>query len=204
MQTIDLNAINYDEKGLVPAVVQSAETQEVLMLAYMDEAAVQKTLETGLAHYYSRSRQTLWQKGETSGHTQTVQSMALDCDGDTILLQVIQKGPACHTNNVSCFYRALKEEPPKNQLRTLYDTIQAKRNADPESSYTGYLFSKGLDKMLKKVAEESGEVIIGAKNQDRNNMVEELADLVYHVLVVMVSEGITIDDVKRTLKERSQ
>ena len=204
MQKLTIDAINYDEKGLIPVIVQSAETHEVLMLAYMDKTAVEKTLETGLAHYYSRSRQSLWQKGETSGHNQLVSAMALDCDQDTILLQVIQKGPACHTNNVSCFYQALKKANSHDSLRTLYDTIHTKRDADPKDSYTGYLFSKGLDKMLKKLAEESGEVIIGAKNGDRENTVNELADLVYHTLVVMVNQGITIDDVKRTLKERSK
>lgn len=194
--------IRYDEKGLIPAIAQDIATGEVLMLAYMNKEAVDLTLETGIAHYYSRSRKSLWKKGETSGNIQKVRGFYYDCDGDTILLKVDQTGVACHTGSYSCFFnRVMGDESQMNTLSRLYGTI-AERKANPkEGSYTNYLFKEGIDKILKKIGEESAEVIIGAKNS-RKELVYEASDLIYHLMVLLVDQGVTLDDIYGELKGR--
>lgn len=196
--------IKFDEKGLVPAVVQDINTKKVLMLAYMNEDSIKKTLETGLATYYSRSRQELWTKGLTSGNTQKLAKMSYDCDGDTILLEVNQKGVACHTGEYSCFFNeAFKDESYSEfSLKDLYDQIVDRKANPVEGSYTNYLFDKGIDKILKKVGEENAEVIIAAKNTDISELQYELSDLVYHAMVLMVERGLTLEDIMNELKKR--
>ena len=194
--------IKYDRNGLVPAIAQDIATGEVLMLAYMNKEAVDLTLETGIAHYYSRSRQCLWKKGETSGNIQEVRGFYYDCDGDTILLKVNQTGVACHTGSYSCFFNKVMEaETGADTLSRLYGII-AERKANPkEGSYTDYLFEKGLDKILKKIGEESSEVIIGAKN-NKEELIYESSDLIYHLMVLLVDQGVTLDDIYEELKGR--
>ncbi|MFD3155321.1 bifunctional phosphoribosyl-AMP cyclohydrolase/phosphoribosyl-ATP diphosphatase HisIE [Haloimpatiens sp. FM7330] len=201
-----INNINFNEKGLVPVVVQDVTTEKVLMLAYMNEEAIKKTLNERVAHYYSRSRQKLWKKGETSGNMQKVKGFAYDCDGDSILLTVDQIGVACHTGNYSCFFKkVLKEnEKEKHILKKLYTLIQDRKDNPKEGSYTNYLFEKGLDKILKKVGEESSEVIIGAKNKNKDEMIYEISDLIYHLLVLMVNEKVSIEEIKKELLRREK
>lgn len=200
-----INTLKFNENNLIPVVVQDANTKEVLMLAYMNKEAMQKTLTEKKAIYYSRSRQELWTKGETSGNTQKVVGFYYDCDKDTILLLVKQKGVACHTGNYSCFFNEIfsDEEVLKSEfLERLYKLIEDRKHNPKEGSYTNYLFDKGLDKILKKVGEESSEVIIGAKNENKNEVVYEISDLVYHVLVLMVYLNLNIEDIKEELKYR--
>lgn len=197
----DQSKVRFNEAGLVPAVAQDALSGEVLMLAYMNQESLAKTLETGKAHYYSRSRQKLWMKGETSGHVQRVVGIFLDCDGDTILLKVEQTGPACHTGNRTCFSQG-EGDPGSGVLREVYDTICDRRANPVEGSYTNYLFDKGVDKMCKKVGEEAAEVIIGAKNGDPAEVRYEVADLFYHVMVVLAQIGLTPEDIYRELAGR--
>jgi phosphoribosyl-ATP pyrophosphohydrolase/phosphoribosyl-AMP cyclohydrolase len=210
--------LKFDSNGLIPAIAQDFQTKEVLMMAYMNKEAVEKTIETGKAHYYSRSRQTLWLKGETSGHYQYVKEIAFDCDADALLLQVEQIGGACHTGNRSCFYRKIEEgqikldeqivfDPKKvykqsQVLQEVYDVIVDRRNNPKEGSYTNYLFDKGIDKMLKKVGEESAEVIIASKNNDKKEIVYEMSDLLYHMMVVMVQTDVIWEDLYNELKKR--
>lgn len=210
--------INFNKHGLIPAIVQEDSTKEVLMLAYMNQESFDKTVETGKAHYYSRSRKKLWLKGETSGHFQIVKDIRYDCDEDTILLIVEQIGGACHTGHHSCFYRSLKEEKElserefnpeevydrEDMLKEVYNVIQDRRNNPKENSYTNYLFDKGIDKMLKKIGEESAEVIIASKNPDKGEIIYEIADLIYHLSVVMVQRNVTWDDIYNELKKRRQ
>lgn len=204
--TGNLSAVKYDEKGLVPAIAQDVATNEVLMLAYMNAEALKATLESGYATYFSRSRQTLWKKGETSGHTQKVREIWYDCDGDTLLLKVEQTGPACHTNAYSCFFNPLTEKDAQTAgfglLREEYDLICDRREHPVEGSYTNYLFNKGIDKMCKKVGEESAEVIIAAKNPDVSELQYEVADLIFHTMVVMAQRGLTWDDILMEIKKR--
>jgi phosphoribosyl-ATP pyrophosphohydrolase/phosphoribosyl-AMP cyclohydrolase len=201
---MDMERIQFNEKGLVPAIVQDAETGKVLMMAWMNRESLQRTRETGWAHFYSRSRQALWMKGETSGNRQRVLSVQADCDGDTLLLKVKKEGPACHTGSETCFGVPLWEEDEAApfSLDSLMATILGRKNQPKEGSYTTYLFEKGLDKILKKVGEESTEVIIAAKGGDRGETVYEIADLVYHMLVLMVQAGISLDDIKQELAGR--
>ncbi|PKK99675.1 MAG: bifunctional phosphoribosyl-AMP cyclohydrolase/phosphoribosyl-ATP pyrophosphatase [Tenericutes bacterium HGW-Tenericutes-2] len=203
---IDLSEIKFDENGLIPVVVQSIETSDVLMLAYMNKEALDLTIKEGVATYYSRSRKSLWKKGETSGHYQYVKSMSYDCDGDSILLQVIQVGVACHTNKMSCFFNEVLQsdevEKKSYLLEELYATIDERKKNPLEGSYTNYLFTKGLDKILKKVGEETAEVIIAAKNKSSSEMIYEISDLVYHTLVLMVNEGIELKSIEEELKRR--
>jgi phosphoribosyl-ATP pyrophosphohydrolase/phosphoribosyl-AMP cyclohydrolase len=203
---INLEKIVYNEKGLIPVVVQESSTKEVLMLAYMNEEALKQTLLTKQATYYSRSRQSLWVKGETSGHVQTVKGLVYDCDGDSLLMTVEQTGVACHTGEMSCFHNALiePEESPKPLLEELYQTIDERKKNPIEGSYTNYLFTKGIDKILKKVGEETAEVIIAAKNHSISEMTYEISDLVYHTLVLMVQEGVTLDQIESELKRRQK
>ncbi len=205
MEPFNIDTIKFDEAGLVPVIAQSIETEEVLMLAYMNKEALELTLNTNIAHYYSRSRKSLWKKGETSGHFQHVKSLFYDCDADAILLKVVQEGVACHTGAMSCFHNpVLDAEKTTPILEELYEVLKERKANPKEGSYTTYLFNEGLDKILKKVGEETSEIIIGAKNNDKTNTVNEIADLAYHMMVMMVNEDITLDDVKAALEERRQ
>lgn len=209
-----VNELKFDSQGLIPTITQDERTKEVLMVAYMNKEALQKTLETGKVHYYSRSRQKLWLKGESSGHFQIVKEIAFDCDLDAVLIQVEQIGGACHTGHRSCFYRSLqnnelqeKEEnainPDKFEvLQQVYEVIVDRRKNPKEGSYTNYLFDKGIDKMLKKVGEESAEVIIASKNNDKAEITYEMSDLLYHLMVVMVQTGVKWDDLCNELIKR--
>lgn len=213
----DLRSVKFDDKGLVPAVVQN-EDGEVLMLAYMNEASLQKTLETGYAWYFSRSRQKLWQKGETSGHVQKVRSIFYDCDGDTLLVRVSQTGVACHTGSYSCFTDRLLAaenceqsapdeagiEPSADILRDLYAVIANRRRHPVEGSYTNYLFDKGHDKILKKVGEEAVETVIASKGGSLNDIIYEMGDLWYHCLVLMCYHDISVEDILEELSRRHQ
>ena len=196
-------SIKYDANGLVPAITQDRITGEVLMLAYMNDEAYKKTVETGIAHYFSRSRNEIWKKGETSGHYQQVESISYDCDCDALLLSVIQTGAACHTGNKSCFYRAFQGKPASGgMLRALESVVKDRRDNPKDGSYTNYLFDKGIDKILKKVGEETAEVIIAAKNEGQNELVNEAADLIYHLTVLFNEKNIAWDDVLTELHRR--
>lgn len=199
-----LKEVKFDEKGLIPAIAQDYITNEVLMAAYMNKEALKITLTEKKACYYSRSRQCLWRKGETSGHIQNLKGLYYDCDADTILIKVEQIGNACHTGAYSCFFNKIYEEDitDKAILNKVYDQIINRRENPKEGSYTNYLFEKGLDKILKKVGEETSEVIIGAKNKSKDELVYELSDLIYHCLVLMVNEDVKIDDIKKELTKR--
>lgn len=200
-----IDTLKFDEKCLIPTVVQDADTKEVLMLAYMNKESMKKTLTEKKATYFSRSRKELWTKGETSGNTQQVEGFYYDCDKDAILLLVKQKGVACHSGNYSCFFNEVfcAEEVSSNELlQRLYELIKDRKNNPKEGSYTNYLFDKGLDKILKKVGEESAEVIIGAKNENKNEIIYEISDLVYHIIVLMVNSNVTIEDIKNELRGR--
>ena len=204
--------LKFNEQGLIPAIAQDVVSNEVLMCAYMNEESIKKTIETGKATYFSRSRQELWEKGETSGHFQYVKEILVDCDGDAIVLKVEQEGAACHTDNPSCFYRKLVDgklvEIPTGLgrnpqiLYNVYNLIVDRVKNPKEGSYTNYLFEKGMDKILKKVGEECTEVIIGGSKQDKEETVYEIADLCYHVMVLMVQMGITVEDITRELEKR--
>ena len=198
-----LNNIKFDENGLIPAIVQDAKTGDVLMLAYMNEASLQKTIETKETWFYSRSRQALWHKGETSGNTQKVEQIKLDCDADSLLIQVTPNGPACHTGECTCFFHHVDgDTSTRAAIHTIVDTIEQRKQQPVEGVYTTYLFNEGIDKVLKKVGEEAAEVIIGAKNNDKEEIKWEIADLVYHTLVLMNMTDVTITDIKNVLYER--
>lgn len=206
--TIPFSEFKKNEKGLVPVVVQDYRTNEVLMLAYMNEESYNKTMEDGRMTYFSRSRNELWLKGETSGNYQYVKSLSLDCDKDTILAKVFPVGPACHTGNNTCFFTPLltekpKETPvPKDILEELYATIVDRKNHPKEGSYTNYLFDKGIDKILKKCGEEATEIVIAAKNPEKEEIKYEIADYLYHLSVMMVECGVSWDDVMTELANR--
>ncbi len=191
--------VRYNEQGLVPAILQERATGTVLMMAWMNREALEKTLETGEAWFWSRSRQTLWHKGGTSGNVQRVESLSQDCDGDTLLLQVRPAGPACHTGSWSCF----GGQPERGGiLSRLSARIRQRQQELPEGAYTTYLFRKGLDKILKKVGEEASEVIIAAKNRDAGELVYETADLTYHLLVLLAEQGVSPEAVAAELERR--
>jgi phosphoribosyl-AMP cyclohydrolase / phosphoribosyl-ATP pyrophosphohydrolase len=198
--------IKFDEKGLVPAIIQDAVTKEVLTLAYMNQESLTKTLETGETWFYSRSRQELWHKGATSGNTQSVVNMRYDCDQDAVLVLVEPKGPACHTGAVSCFTEGITERKGSladyQILQSLEQVIVKREQERPEGAYTTYLFEKGVDKILKKVGEEASEVIIAAKNRDQEELKWEAADLLYHLQVLLVEQGLPFTEVLKTLEER--
>jgi phosphoribosyl-AMP cyclohydrolase / phosphoribosyl-ATP pyrophosphohydrolase len=200
--------IRFDEKGLVPAIVQDAETKEVLTLAYMNKESLEKTLETGETWFFSRSRQELWHKGATSGNTQSVVNVKYDCDQDAVLVLVEPKGPACHTGAVSCFSEGVVTERAAASLedyrilQSLEQLIIDREKERPEGAYTTYLFEKGVDKILKKVGEEASEVIIAAKNRDKEELKWEAADLLYHLQVLLVEQGLPLKEVLKTLEER--
>ena len=200
-----LEDIRFDAAGLVPVVCQDAVTQAVLMLAYANREAVERTLQTGDAWYYSRSRQELWEKGATSGHRQRMVRVTLDCDGDTLLYQVVQTGPACHTGAYSCFFRSKELGDSQEEaftLEGLYRVILQRQREMPEGSYTSKLFAGGRDRILKKIGEEAGEVIIAGKNDQREELEWEISDLVFHCLVLMADAGVTPMDILRTLEKR--
>lgn len=234
-----LEKIKFNKEGLIPAVLQDIKSKEVLMLAYMNEESLEKTLETGKATFWSRSRQELWIKGESSGNYQLVRELKIDCDNDTLLLLVEPVGPACHTGEESCFYRNIKleigemdkscdstvgeEEMPlvlreiqKDDLPTeeelqkagflyiLYNLIARRKNNPVEGSYTNYLFTEGIDKICKKIGEESAEVIIGAKNASRDEMIYEIADLIYHLLVLLNLYEISLQEIFTELEQRNK
>jgi phosphoribosyl-AMP cyclohydrolase / phosphoribosyl-ATP pyrophosphohydrolase len=200
--------IRFDEKGLVPAIVQDAETKEVLTLAYMNKESLEKTLETGETWFFSRSRQELWHKGATSGNTQSVVNVKYDCDQDAVLVLVEPKGPACHTGAISCFSEGVVTERAAASLedyrilQSLEQLIIDREKERPEGAYTTYLFEKGVDKILKKVGEEASEVIIAAKNRDKEELKWEAADLLYHLQVLLVEQGLPLKEVLKTLEER--
>lgn len=201
--SIEIEKMVFNEDGLIPAVVQDEQTGQVLMLAYMNKQAVEKTIETEETWFYSRSRQELWNKGATSGNRQQVRQLSLDCDHDSILVQVTPSGPACHTGETSCFYNhSLAEESNRQIVYELVEEIRHRKENPVEGSYTAYLFREGIDKVLKKIGEESSEVIIGAKNEDKQELTSELADLAYHTLVLMEIAGLDIHDVKQELVQR--
>lgn len=200
---LDLEKLKFDEKGLIPAIVVDDATGKVLTLAYMNRQSLEISLEKGLTCFWSRSRQELWLKGETSGNFQHIVSIQADCDYDALEVRVKKDGPACHTGAESCFHNPIFEETEeKFSLEGLYALLQGRKENLPEGSYTTYLFQKGLDKILKKVGEESTEVIIAGKAQDKAETVYEIADLAYHVLVLMVQMGISVEDIRRELAGR--
>ena len=198
-----LDELKFDEKGLIPAIVVDDETGKVLTLAYMNRESLAISMEKKLTCFWSRSRQELWLKGETSGNYQHIVSITADCDGDALEVRVKKDGPACHTGAESCFHNpVLGEKADKFQLEGLYQLLQSRKKELPEGSYTTYLFQKGLDKILKKVGEESTEVIIAGKAEDKAETIYEIADLAYHVLVLMVQMGISVEDIRSELASR--
>ncbi len=200
---MNLDELKFDEKGLIPAIVVDDETGKVLTLAYMNRESLKISMEKGLTCFWSRSRQELWLKGETSGNYQHIVSITADCDGDALEVRVKKDGPACHTGEESCFHNPiLGEKADKFQLEGLYQLLLSRKKELPEGSYTTYLFQKGLDKILKKVGEESTEVIIAGKAEDKAETVYEIADLAYHVLVLMVQMGISVEDIRAELASR--
>jgi len=201
---ISMDELKFDENGLIPAIVVDAENGKVLTLAYMNRESLAISMEKGLTCFWSRSRQTLWLKGETSGNYQHIVSIAADCDGDALLVKVEKDGPACHTGEESCFHRPLWQSDERHEfsLEGLMELIRGRKTEKKEGSYTTYLFEKGLDKILKKVGEESTEVIIAAKDRDRKETIYEIADLTYHVMVLMIESGISLEDIHRELAGR--
>jgi phosphoribosyl-AMP cyclohydrolase / phosphoribosyl-ATP pyrophosphohydrolase len=208
--TLTSNDVRFDKDGLVPCVVQDAETLRVLMLAYMNSDSLKRTLETKETWFWSRSRKELWHKGETSGNKQRVVDVLLDCDGDAVLVRVNPDGPACHTGKVSCFHKVIQGEESSDfrttdlgeVLSALYTVIEDRNRERPEGSYTAYLFNEGLDKILKKLGEESSETIIAAKNEDKDALARETCDLLYHLLVLLVDRGVTLDRLRDELVRR--
>ena len=200
---VDITKLKFDEKGLIPAIVVDAETNQVLTLAYMNEESLRISLEKKLTCFWSRSRKELWLKGKTSGNYQHIVSITADCDYDALVVKVKKEGPACHLGEESCFHNpVLGEENAPFRLEGLYDLLMDRKATLPEGSYTTYLFQKGLDKILKKVGEESTEVIIAGKAQDKAETIYEIADLTYHVLVLMAELGISVEEVKKELASR--
>lgn len=230
MTTVDVSSIQYDANGLVPAIVQDAVSKDVLMLAYMNRESLERTLQTKQTWFWSRSRQELWNKGATSGHVQHVREIRYDCDGDTLLVLVEPQGPACHTGQYSCFYRSLNEgqsdqvntedgsisqmdgslesqvehrQQDRFAILSKLESVIASREAErPEGAYTTYLFEKGIDKILKKVGEETAEVIIGAKNRDNDELRYETSDLIFHLMVLLREAKLPLDDVMAELERR--
>jgi len=226
---IAIEDLTFDAAGLIPAVVQDDSTRRVLTVAYMNAESLRRTLETGETWFWSRSRASLWHKGETSGHTQRVVDVSLDCDGDALTVLVVPNGPACHTGAESCFHNEIEEAgvfaaPPLEApacegsplepgpavepahlaevLEGLYRLVESRRRERPQGSYTTYLFDQGLDKILKKVGEESAETIIAAKNEDRTALVKECSDLLYHLVVLLVERGLSLEEVRDELSHR--
>jgi len=208
-----IDKIDWQKISLLPVVVQDVKSNEVLMMAYMNKEALELSLRTKTAHYFSRSKQRIWKKGESSGHTQEIVSFYIDCDNDTLLIKVVQNGVACHTGRRSCFFRELESGEIQSEVEvssealygvidTLYHTIQERKNADPESSWTAKLLSKGDNTILKKVVEEAGEFSFAYKDDDEHEMIYEAADLTYHMLVALAAKNISPDRVKQELARR--
>jgi phosphoribosyl-AMP cyclohydrolase / phosphoribosyl-ATP pyrophosphohydrolase len=212
--TIAPEDLRFDEQGLIPVVVQDASTLQVLTLAYMNGESLNKTLETHQTWFWSRSRSCLWHKGESSGNTQRVVDVLVDCDSDALTVLVTPDGPACHTGAQSCFHndigyigspaaRADQEPTLGEVLKGLYGVIESRKRERPQDSYTTYLFDQGLDKILKKIGEESAETIVAAKNEDRGALAKEASDLLYHLIVLFVEQGLSLEDVSSELRARS-
>ena len=201
---LDIEKLKFDEKGLIPAIVVDAITKKVLTLAYMNRESLKISMEKGLTCFWSRSRQELWLKGETSGNYQHIVSITADCDKDALTVMVEPDGPACHTGNETCFFNPVfeSEELHEFSYEGLMKLIEGRKTDKKEGSYTTYLFEKGLDKILKKVGEECTEVIIGAKSNDKKETVYEIADLAYHVMVLMIEMGISLEDIHKELASR--
>lgn len=201
---VNINELKFDENGLIPAIVKEAVTGKVLTLAYMNRESLKVSMEKELTCFWSRSRGELWLKGETSGNYQHIVSITADCDRDALLVEVIPDGPACHLGTVSCFENPVFESEQNHPFsyEGLYKLIEGRKTEKKEGSYTTYLFEKGLDKILKKVGEESTEVIIAAKAEDKKETIYEIADLAYHVMVLMIQAGISLDDIYRELASR--
>lgn len=209
---MDFDQIKYDEKGLVPVIVQDERNGQVLMFAYANKESLQKTVETGKTHFWSRSREKLWMKGEESGNTQTVKAIYIDCDNDTLLVEVDQKGVACHTGQRTCFYRSAENdeinapsfgaEARGKTLQDVYDVIEDRKRNPKEDSYVSGLFEKGLDKIVKKIGEEAGEAIIASKNNDKKEIIYETADLWFHSLIALSYAGVTPEEIYEELGRR--
>lgn len=208
-----LNRVDWEKSELLPVIVQEVSTNEVLMMAYMNKEALELSLSTKIAHYFSRSKQRIWKKGESSGHTQTIHSFNIDCDNDTLLIKVTQEGVACHTGRKSCFFTELESGEANSEVQvdttaaygvidTLYHTIQERKNADPETSWTAKLIHKGENTILKKVVEEAGEFCFAYKDNDEAEMIYEAADLTYHMLVALAVKNISPDRIKQELSRR--
>ena len=206
MQNIlNIDKLKFDNNGLIPAIIIDYYTKEVLTLAYMNKESLEISLKEGKTCFYSRSRKELWRKGETSKNYQHIQSIKSDCDNDALIIEVIKEGPACHTGAESCFMNEVyqKENYKDFSIYKLYELIRGRKINMTEGSYTTYLFNSGIDKILKKIGEESSEVIIGAKNGSKEEIIYELSDLLYHSLVLMVEKNITLNDIKDELSKRS-
>jgi phosphoribosyl-ATP pyrophosphohydrolase/phosphoribosyl-AMP cyclohydrolase len=212
MQEI-LDRVDWEKSSLLPVIVQDVTNNEVLMMAYMNKEALKLSLSTKIAHYFSRSKQRIWKKGESSGHIQKIDSFYIDCDNDTLLIKVIQEGVACHTGRRSCFFTELESGEANSDVKvsseamygvidTLYHTIQERKHANPKSSWTAKLFSKGDNTILKKVVEEAGEFSFAYKDNDEHEMVYEAADLTYHMLVALAAKNISPDRIKQELARR--
>lgn len=201
---IDISELKFDDRGLIPAIVVDSVTKRVLTLAYMNEESLRISMEKELTCFWSRSRQELWLKGETSGNYQHIVSITADCDRDALVVTVEPDGPACHLGTESCFEYPVWHSDSREEfsLRGLYQLLQGRRDERPEGSYTTYLFDKGLDKILKKVGEECTEVIIAGKAEDKKETIYEIADLAYHVMVLMVESGITPEEIHKELASR--
>jgi len=204
-----LDGLKFDGNGLIPAIIRDGSSGEVLMMAYMNRGSLEKTLETGYTWFYSRSRQEFWNKGATSGNTQKVLDISYDCDADCLLIQVEQKGVACHTGEKSCFYNKIitaeKDTGSENlgeTLKAVYEVILDRQQKRPEKSYTTYLFDKGQDKILKKIGEEAAEIIIASKSDNKEEIIYECGDFVYHMLVLLANHGLTLDDLAKELNKR--
>ncbi|WP_068985974.1 bifunctional phosphoribosyl-AMP cyclohydrolase/phosphoribosyl-ATP diphosphatase HisIE [Lysinibacillus xylanilyticus] len=202
-----IDSVKFDDKGLVTAVVQDANTKEVLTVAYMNKESLEKTLDSGETWFFSRSRQELWHKGATSGHTQKVVSIKADCDGDALVVEVIPAGPACHNGTTSCFTEIIQQNAKVGSVEIiskLVNVIEKREQEMPEGAYTTYLFDKGIDKICKKVGEEATEVVIGAKNRDTEEVKWEAADLIYHLLVLLQEQKVSVYDVLQVLEKRHE
>ncbi len=201
---VNINELKFDEKGLIPAIVVDAVSKKVLTLAYMNRESLEISMEKGMTCFWSRSRQELWLKGETSGNYQKIVSITADCDNDALVVMVEKAGPACHTGSDSCFTHPVWESDELREFsyEGLMELIAGRKSERKEGSYTTYLFDKGLDKILKKVGEESTEVIIAGKAEDKKETVYEIADLAYHVMVLMIEMGISLEDIHRELASR--
>lgn len=199
--------LKFDSNGLIPVIVQDFGTKKVLMLAYMNKESLELTIKTNSTWFFSRSRNELWNKGATSGNTQLVRRISYDCDGDSILLEVNQTGPACHTGNYSCFFNVIKnsileDDELQGIIYKLAEVIRERKVSPIEGSYTNYLLDKGIDKILKKIGEEASEIIIAAKNTDKNELIYEICDFIYHVMVLLEIKDIDIIDIKKELNRR--